>query len=230
MSLLKRSTRELTPEILSLSKLLWDYHHMDHQLKKADCILVLGSHDTRVADWGIDLFKRGYAPYIVFSGGLGSLTKDVFKKSEAETFADLALKRGVPKDKIIIENQSTNTGENIQFTETLLVKLGHEFNSFILVQKPYMERRGFSTFRKQLPEKNCIVTSPPIPYEKYFTQFRSKDDIINIIVGDLQRIIEYSKRGYQISQDVPEQVRKAYDELIKRGYTKRLIQDEERHG
>lgn len=96
-----------------LAKIVWDYHHMGHQLRKADCILVLGSNDTRVAERGAEIFLSGYAPLIIFSGGVGKLTKDLFKKSEAEVFADIAIGMGVPKDKILIEPDSTNTGENI---------------------------------------------------------------------------------------------------------------------
>lgn len=42
-----------------------------------------------------------------------------------------------------------------------------KLNSFILVQKPYMDRRTFATFRKQWPEAECIVTSPQLSYEDY---------------------------------------------------------------
>ena len=41
----------------------------------SDLILVLGSHDTRVAERGAELFLNNYAPLILFSGGLGNLTK-----------------------------------------------------------------------------------------------------------------------------------------------------------
>ncbi len=111
-------------DITAAAQIIWDYHHMHHELKKADCIFVLGSHDTRVAEWAADLFLQGYAPYIVFSGGLGNFTRGVFKKPEAEIFADIAIQKGVPADKIIIENQSTNTGENVHFTKKLLEEKG----------------------------------------------------------------------------------------------------------
>ena len=40
----------LNKETLALAKKLWDYHHTNHTLEKADCILALGSHDLRVAE------------------------------------------------------------------------------------------------------------------------------------------------------------------------------------
>ncbi len=212
-------------EINVLAQTIWDYHHMNHQLKKADCIFVLGSHDTRVAEYAADLFLQGLAPYIIFSGGLGSLTVDIFKKPEAEIFADIALAKGIPKDKMIIENKSTNTGENVQFTREILKQRGLDFNSFILVQKPYMERRAYATFKKIWPEKEFIVTSPPINFVDYPNNEISKERVINIMVGDLQRIKVYSERGFQIFQEIPDNVWEAYKKLIKYGFTAHLIND-----
>ena len=70
---------------------------------------------------------------------------------------------GVPRANILIENQSTNTGENVRLTRQLLAERGLDPESFILVQKPYMERRSFATFRKVWPEKRVTVTSPQVP-------------------------------------------------------------------
>ena len=55
-------------EIDRLAKIIWDYCQMHHKLEKADCILVLGSNDLRVAERGAQLYLDGFAPYIVFSG------------------------------------------------------------------------------------------------------------------------------------------------------------------
>lgn len=212
-------------EVDKLARVIWDYHHLNQPLKKADCILVLGSHDTRVAEYAVDLYLKGYAPYIIFAGGLGDLTKNIFPKPEAEIFADLALKHGVPKEKIIIENKSTNTTENVELTKRLLKSRGLDFNSFILVHKPYMERRTFATFRKCWPEKDFIVTSPPISFEDYPDELRSKEDMINIMVGDLQRVKIYAGKGWQITQEIPHEVWKTYKRLVELGYSKHLVKD-----
>ncbi|MBC7836184.1 YdcF family protein [Acetobacteraceae bacterium] len=207
----------------ALAKILWDYHHVNHTLKKADSIFVLCSHDIRVAEYAADLFLQGYAPYLIFSGGFGVLTKDLFDKPEAEVFAEVALKKGVPKDKILIENKSTNTGENVEFTKKLLTERGLDFQTFILVQKPYMERRTYATFKKVWPEKEFAVTSPPIPYESYFTKEIPKDRVINIMVGDLQRIKLYPEKGFQIYQEIPDKVWNAYEKLVEMGYINHLV-------
>lgn len=212
-------------EVDTLAKIIWDYHHLNHKLEKADCIFVLGSHDTRVAEYAADLFLKGYAPYIIFSGGFGNLTKDTFSKPEADIFAEIAVKRGVPPENILIENKSSNTGENVEFTKKLLDEKGLKFDNFILVQKPYMERRTFATFKKVWPEKNFIVTSPPIPFENYPNEGISKDKVINIMVSDLQRIKIYPGRGFQIFQEISPNVWSAYEKLVELGYTKHLVKE-----
>ena len=106
----------VTKEALALAKKLWDYHHLNHSLQKSDCILVLGSHDTRVADRAAELYLQGWAPLLVFSGGLGRLTEGMWTEPEADLFAKIAVNKGVPAEDILIENRSTNTGENILYT------------------------------------------------------------------------------------------------------------------
>ena len=48
--------------IHSLVEKIWSYHQLNHQLSKADAILVLCSHDRRVAECGAQLFLDGWAP------------------------------------------------------------------------------------------------------------------------------------------------------------------------
>lgn len=212
-----------TREIDILAKKIWDYHHMNHRLEKADCILVLGSHDTRVAERGARLFLDGWAPLLVFSGGLGNLTRHIWDEPEGDKFARIAVRMGVPEDQVIVENKSSNTGENVRFTRKLLEERDMNPDKFILVQKPYMERRSYATFRKWWPEKQCVVTSPQISFENYPCDGISKEDVIHIMTGDLQRVREYPARGFQIYQEIPPDVWNAYERLVALGYTRNLI-------
>lgn len=212
----QRSTDEL-------AKILWDYNNLHQNVVQSDCILVLGSNDVRVAEKGAEVFLQGLAPLIVFSGNVGRLTKDIWKKSEAETFAEIAIQMRVPKDKILVEDQSTNTGDNILLSKKLLEEKGIAVSRIILVQKPYMQRRAYATFKKVWPDMEVIVTAPDISYEEYPNEIISKELLINILVGDTQRIKVYPEKGFQIPQEIPREVRDSYEELVRRGYTKQLI-------
>ena len=210
-------------ETIALAQILWDYHHTNHELKKSDCILALGSHDLRVAERAAQLYLDGWAPLLIFSGGLGRLTAGAWSQPEAERFAEIAIGMGVPREIILIENKSTNTGENILFTQQLLHQNNLDPHSFIVVQKPYMERRSLATFSKHWPDKEVIVTSPQISFLKYATEEIPMEKVINIMAGDLQRIREYPKKGFQTEQYIPAEVWDAYEQLVALGYNQQLI-------
>src|SRR6185437_7105467 len=166
--------------------------------------------------------------------GLGTITRHLWTDPEADRFARIARGMGVPEDRILIENQSTNTGENVLFTRRLLAERHLDPESFIVVQKPYMERRSYATFCKVWPEKRVIVTSPQISFDEYLEQYShttlSPDDVVSIMVGDLQRIKVYAETGFQIPQEIPADVWAAYDELVALGYNQRLLAAEPRGG
>jgi uncharacterized SAM-binding protein YcdF (DUF218 family) len=213
--------------IHDLAERIWHYHQMQHELEPADVILVLCSHDKKVAERGARLFLEGWAPLLIFSGGLGAITSGMWTKPEADQFAEIAIQLGVPQEKILVENESTNTGENILFTKRLLAQKQIDPQKFILVQKPYMERRSFATFRKFWPEKALVVTSPQVSFDEYLKSYAnrelSSDDVISIMVGDLQRIKLYPDRGFQIPQEIPDEIWSAYEELVRAGYIQYLI-------
>ena len=208
---------------------IWDYMHLHHTLEKADAILVLGNRDIRVGEYAAQLWLDGWAPYLVCAGS-GSIHNDkpgreqFVGTTEAKVFASIAKNMGVPESANIIENQSQNTGENYELTLQLLQERGVSLQTLIAVQKPYMERRTYATGKVWLPGVNLIVTSPPISLEDYPNESNRVDEHwLHAMVGDLQRIREYPKRGFQIEQDIPEIVWEAYEHLVELGYTKRLI-------
>ena len=213
--------------IRALAEHVWRYHQLNHQLTSADVILVLCSHDKAVAERGAQLFLEGWAPLLIFSGGLGSITSRLWHEPEADQFAAIAIGMGVPQASILIENNSTNTGQNVLFTKQLLAEKHLDPRIFILVQKPYMERRSYATFRKLWPEKEVVVTSPQVSLDEYLRRYSnralSSDDVVSIMVGDLQRIRLYPDRGFQIPQDIPNEVWEAFEELVAAGYYKHLI-------
>ncbi|WP_265443616.1 YdcF family protein [Acetivibrio straminisolvens] len=209
-----------------LIQILWDYLRMNHRLSKSDCIVVLGSHDTRVAKRGAEVFLEGFAPLIVFSGGYGKLTKHIWNCTEAEKFARIAVDMGVPEECILIESKSSNTGENILFTKELLNKRQIKARKIIAVNKPYMERRTYAAFKKLWEDADVIVTSPKMELMEYLAGYASgeitEDEVISVMVGDLQRIKVYPEKGFQVHQDIPKQVWDAYLKLVEMGYTKHL--------
>jgi len=213
--------------VRSLAQQLWDYHRLGHELVKSDAIMVLCSHDERVAERGAELFLDNWAPLLIFSGGLGVITRGLWSEPEAVRFSRIAESMGVPSERILIEDRSTNTGENVRYTQELLTNAGLDPQRFIAVQKPYMERRTYATFRKIWPEKALVVTSPQVSLDQYLDEYAhsalTPEDVVAIMVGDLQRIKLYPEKGFQIPQEIPASVWAAYEELVRAGFNKYLV-------
>jgi len=213
-------------------KIIWDYMHVNHRLKKADVIFALGSSETRVAEYASQLYLDGWAPVVLFAGS-GSVhnhkrcREQFIGTTEAEVFADIARNMGVPEEAILIEKKSQNTGENYEFAIKLLNKHGIEPKTVIAVQKPYMERRTYATGKVWWPNMKFIVTSPPISIEDYPNESNNYNEHwVHSMVGDLQRIKEYPKKGFQIEQEIPNEVWEAYECLVSLGYTNKLLSND----
>jgi uncharacterized SAM-binding protein YcdF (DUF218 family) len=219
----------MNDRIRELAGILWRYHRLNHRLHPSGAILVLCSHDLRVARWGAQLYLDGLAPLLIYSGGSGAITRRMWQEPEAEIFARVAVGRGVPADRILTERRSTNTGENVRFTRALLEARGHQPDSLIVVQKPYMERRSYATVRQVWPEMPVLVTSAEVGMDEYLAgsdgEGMTPDDIISIMVGDLQRIRLYPARGFQIPQEIPDEVWTAFEALVAAGYDRHLVRD-----
>jgi uncharacterized SAM-binding protein YcdF (DUF218 family) len=81
--------------------------------------------------------------------------------------------------------------------------------------------------RQRWPQKEVLVTSPQVVFDEYLRHYAnetlSSDDVIGIMVGDLQRIRVYPDKGFQIPQEIPDEVWDAFEELVRAGYDKYLI-------
>jgi uncharacterized SAM-binding protein YcdF (DUF218 family) len=210
-----------------LAEIVWDYMRYEQPLEKADLILGLGNQDIRTAEWAAQLWKDGWAPRILFTGNQGVGTRHLLDRSEADWFASRARELGVHSDALLLEHGATNTSENVTLSYRLLFEQDLLPKKMIVVTKPYMLRRAYATFMKQWPEERrpeVIMSAMNISLEDYCkSEMYPFDYVVNIMVGDLQRIMEYPKRGFQIEQYVPDEVKRAFDELVKRGYDKHLL-------
>ena len=200
--------------ILTAAKVLWNYHCIYDPLQKADVIVGFGSYDLRVAERAAQLYLEGLAPLLLFTGKGGSGTEGLFKSSAAEAFAAIAIERGVPEQSIIIEPDAANIGEKISFARQ---KLEPGAISTIFVTKPQTQHRVQAAAARQWPEAKAIITAPLTAFEDHPTASYTIDMLVREMMGDLQRILEYPAKGFQIAQAVPLEVIEAYDYLIAQG-------------
>ncbi len=207
-------------------QVLWDYLCLHRPPQKADVIIGFGCYDLEVARWAAQLYLQGYAPKLLFTGGLGRNTQGRFALSEAENFARVAMEAGVPRQDILLEARSKNTKENILFSKALLEE-NHILHDAILgVHKPYMERRIAAAMGVYWPGQPFAVTSSPQTLQEALAQApelgMTQEETICTIVGDFQRIDLYAKLGYQLPQQIPQQAWDAYHALVAMGYDQQL--------
>ena len=207
-------------------QILWDFMHMGHALEKADVIVGFGCYDEDIPKRCAELFHRGFAPFVCFSGGLGRNTDKLWTKSEAERFAAIAISEGVPENRIILENKSTNSAENLLFTPKVLAEAGVKAERIIAVHTPYLEKRLWAAMHVYWPDVRAVYTSPDVTVEEHIAHAEAigmtRQGVIETIVGDVQRMELYADKGYQAPVEIPTEVRKAFDALVEQGYTGQL--------
>ncbi|MEW5191102.1 YdcF family protein [Citrobacter freundii] len=143
-------------------------------------ILILAGHAIISNIYGALYFASQANIPVLFSGGIGHSTpllkkaiqesslvnaNDVDGKSEAELLSMIATRVfHISEEKILIEDQSTNCGQNADFSRDLLLKGRHEVSSAILVQDPLMQRRTFESFSFSWKQKDihCQFTNWPV--------------------------------------------------------------------
>ena len=203
--------------------LIWDYHQMHHEVRPCDVAIGLGSHDLGVAAHAAGLHRAGLFPTLVFTGGNSPTTAARFPRGEAVHFREHALELGVPHQAILLAPDAGNTGQNITLSRQVLAAAGINSASVLLVSKPHIERRSFATARRLWPEVEVICASEPLEFDGYLKSIGAEKLVIDMLVGDLQRVIEYPALGFAIEQDVPADVYAAYTALAAAGFDRRLL-------
>ncbi|MFA5019818.1 MAG: YdcF family protein [Candidatus Pacearchaeota archaeon] len=228
-----------TEDDLDIAQGLWDYFQLNERLKPADLILVLGSIDTLPAEEGARLFLNGWSrlPYLMFTGGgKGGRFWDRIDGStqyanESEMLADVAVKMGVPREKILIEPNSTHTKANYEHSKRMVQKLGLDVNSIISVHMPSAERRDKYSCLAAWPEVNITVTSPRVPMRTYhktgFSKCFDQRDIVTTLVANYQRCGIYGEKGDMVFQPdlFSHGIWEAYEELLARGFEDEMVRD-----
>ncbi len=217
-----------------------------YNLEKVDILILLGNAIPYTIDVAYDAYKKGICDKILISGGIGHSTdllrnaiKTNFKynnietanRSEGDIFKDILVNYfNVPEDDVLLENQSTNCGDNALKSVELLDSLNIKYNSIILIQDPTMQLRTYASFSKYLDGRNVNIINyaPFIPKLDDNMNFSNEGidgiwDInryLNLISGEIPRLRDdtegYGPNGKNFIAhiDIPNDILKKYDELI----------------
>jgi uncharacterized SAM-binding protein YcdF (DUF218 family) len=202
---------------------LWRYHDMCHELRPCDVGIGLGSHDLGVAVIATRLFHAGLYPWIVFTGANAPTTAERFPRGEAVHYREYAVAQGVPTRTILVEPRATNTAENLECARELLAERQIPVRSVLIMSRPYQQRRAYATCKLVWPEVDVVCASDPLELDDYVRSIGNPRRVVDMLVGDTQRIEVYAERGFAISQEMPDEVGAAFARLVVAGYTSRLV-------
>lgn len=204
--------------------LLWDYLRLGTPARPAECMLVLGGHDIGVASRAAELYKQGTAPLIVVSGGSRAVPDGSDSLTEADAIADVLLRCGVPKQAIALERLASNTSENFWLSAELLRDLGLDPATFLVVTKPYRERRTIATSRRRWQHKTVAVTSQQATFDEYLAGDIPAHRILSHLAGEALRLEAYAATGLiDPDEPVPAAVLDAAHDLQTAGFSGRAV-------
>lgn len=172
--------------ILFIIILLNVYHYgKEATPEKSDVILLLG---CKVREEGVpsllleyrlekalELYNQGYADKIIVSGGQG----DNEPMTEAQAMGTWLEAEGVPGDRILTEDQSTSTYENIKYSKAIMEREG--LKTAVIVSN------DFHLYRAMLMAKDCGMTAsaasaPTLDYLKSYYYSRELLSVIKYMI------------------------------------------------
>lgn len=140
---------------------VYDYLAEEDEPQKSDLIFTFGAPTLLRVEKAVELYKKGLAPILFFSGG-----RPIYQPgglADALVYKNFTLHEGIPPQAIITEEKSISIPDNVRSSLNLMDKMDLRFESMILVNSPYVQRRGWCHFKKYLPDKikiyrvNCLT-------------------------------------------------------------------------
>ena len=183
-----------------------EFIYVEDQPEKADVIFVPGSRKIENCLRAAELYKAGYAPYVLPSGRY-TIARGNFQPleeplrseypGEHETewafFRAVLMKQGVPDSAILREDQATYTWENAQLSRKVLEQQGIPVKTAILACHAFHARRALLYYQAAMPDVRFLVCPAPTPGYTRDDWFRTEKGRARVL-GEVQRL------GSQISE------------------------------
>lgn len=164
------------------------------KLEKADVIAVFSGDSGARTERAVELLKEGYADYLILSGG--RVYDDV---TIAELMKSHAIKLGVDESKILIDDESSTTNENAEFTADIIEE--NNLKSVIVVTSDYHTRRSKLAMEKALENtlidgEKVEVTVTPSKEEKFTTKWWTSGNSVLMVISEYLKLMGYWVKGY----------------------------------
>lgn len=180
--------KDLRPEEIKLLDDLYTYLAEEDHPQPSDYIYVFGAITPLRAEKAVELYKKGLAPRIILSGR-GPFYGDISKPTEAERYAEIILKAGIPDKALIIEKDSITIPDNVRRTLNIMDLKQMPYNSFIIVNSPYAQRRGWCVWKKRTSESITIYRVNSDTNEKFAagTWYKNEEGL-RVVLGEFIKL------------------------------------------
>ena len=167
-----------------------DFIFVSDNPEKAEVIFVPRGDYPDSAVRAAELYREGFAPWVLpsgrFSNLTGRFTKDSRYGTQWEYLRQILLDEGVPDSAILKEDQATFTWENAICSRKVLEERGALPGKAILVCQAFHARRCLMYYQQQFPETRllvCPVETKGITKENWFLDA----DKIDVVLGEMER-------------------------------------------
>ena len=213
-----------------------------------DVVVLAGNAVIPTIDFACQLAARHAVPLLI-SGGIGHSTSFLYRsvlndpryraipvnsRAESHILADIAHQFWqIPRERIVVEDRSTNCGENARFTRQMLEEKGIAHRSGVVIQDPTMQRRTMATFARVWQDAGCAPKwfstpgcSPELRNAERGLAFSGEttglwpvDRYLALILGELPRLQDNPEgygplgKGFIAHVDIPPQIVEAWETL-----------------
>lgn len=178
------------------------YPFVQSELKPSDLIVVISGTLPEI-HYGLDLYKAGYAPKILFVGDfpveLTVMSKQPFEVAEKpweEIAGHMATSSGIPQSAILFSHVfATSTYERV--ASCLAIAKQHNLHSMIVVSDRLHSRRIAESARKIMAQNAYVVLSAPTPLRYVPEGYRFHPESWWTSEQDLKDVVdEWIKLGF----------------------------------
>jgi uncharacterized SAM-binding protein YcdF (DUF218 family) len=188
-----------------------DFIFLQDEIEKADIIFIPGGSHPELGEYSAELWKQGFAPFIMPSGGVSIKTgkfngvksrKEIYNKNyktDCEFLSDVLMINGVSKEAIIWEDTSSFTKENAMFSRRVADENNLAIKKAIICCKSFHARRSLMCYQLAFPDTKFYIH--PIPYYQGNILI-SKENWYKTEVG-IERVLgELARCGNQFNDEI----------------------------
>lgn len=146
-----------------------DFIFMEDTPQTCDVILIPGTSKSAITEKAAELYRAGYAPYVMpsgmYSSSLGRFaSENIDNPRYAGEFATdfeyckhILMENGVPERAILREDRATNSMENAMYSAQALKDMGIEVKRAIICCQAFHARRAFLSYACHFGDAELMV-------------------------------------------------------------------------